>query len=126
MMSTHLRIIEDPTNTRAPPVAHPGIDEKIGAKNTETKKANPVTIPVIPVFPPSAKRLDCSIDANDVKSIPLIPVALSTNVVTGLVPIKAPILIANASTQYAIVEFSKSIVSGSCNPANRAMEYRVL
>jgi hypothetical protein len=41
--------------TKAPPVAHPGIDAKMGAKNTEMKNAIPVTIAVIPVFPPSAR-----------------------------------------------------------------------
>jgi hypothetical protein len=53
---TYFLIIEDPTKTNAPPVAHPGIDENMGAKNIETKKANPATIPVIPVFPPSASN----------------------------------------------------------------------
>jgi len=48
--------MDDPTKTKAPPVAHPGMDEKIGAKKTETKKAHPMTIPVIPVFPPSIQR----------------------------------------------------------------------
>ena len=33
--------------------------------------------------------------------------------------------IENASTQYAIVEFSKSRVTGSRSPANLAIEYRV-
>jgi hypothetical protein len=58
--------------------------------------------------------------------IPLIPVALSMYAVTGLVPSKAPIEIENASTQYAMVEFSKSNVTGSRSPANLAIEYRVL
>jgi hypothetical protein len=53
VFTTNFRIIDDPTKTKAPPVAHPGIDENIGAKKTETKKASPVTIPAIPVFPPS-------------------------------------------------------------------------
>jgi hypothetical protein len=50
---THLRIMREPTMTRAPPVAHGGMEAKIGAKKTETKKANPVTQAVIPVLPPS-------------------------------------------------------------------------
>lgn len=45
--------------------------------------------------------------------------------VTGLVPRRAPMEIENASTQYAIVEFSKSSVSGSLKPANLAIEYKV-
>lgn len=47
------------------------------------------------------------------------------NAVTGLVPINAPIEIENASTQYAIVLLSKSIVTGSLKPANFAIEYKV-
>jgi len=39
--------------TNAPPVAQDGIDEKMGAKNTQTKNASPVVIAVIPVLPPS-------------------------------------------------------------------------
>ena len=35
-------------------------------------------------------------------------------------------LIQKASTQYAIVEFSKSNVTGSRKPANFAIEYSVL
>lgn len=46
--------------------------------------------------------------------------------VTGLTPKIAPILIQKASVQYAIVEPSKSKVTGSRRPANLAMEYRVL
>jgi hypothetical protein len=57
VFSTYFRIIDDPTKTKAPPVAHPGIDENIGAKKTDIKKARPTTIPVIPVFPPSAQKL---------------------------------------------------------------------
>ena len=104
MHTTHFRIINDPTITNAPPVAHAGIDAKIGAKNTDTKNANPVVIAVSPVLPPSE-----------------IPVALSMNAVTGDVPMSAPMLMLNASTQYAIVEFSKSSVTGSRRPANLAM-----
>lgn len=58
-------------------------------------------------------------------NIPAIPVADSMKAVTGLVPMRAPIEMEKASTQYAIVEFSKSRVTGSRSPANLAMEYRV-
>ncbi len=40
--------------TNVQPVAHGGIDAKIGAKNIEMIKQRPVTIAVRPVFPPSA------------------------------------------------------------------------
>jgi hypothetical protein len=56
--NTHLRIINDPTMIKAPPVAHPGMDAKMGEKKTEIKNANPVTIAVIPVFPPSANNME--------------------------------------------------------------------
>ena len=36
------------------PVAHGGMDAKIGAKNIETTKQSPVVIAVRPVLPPSA------------------------------------------------------------------------
>ena len=45
--------MSDPTMTSAPPVAQGGIDANIGAKKTLIKNAKPITIPVIPVFPPS-------------------------------------------------------------------------
>ena len=48
-----LRTMSAPTITRAPPEAQEGMLEKIGAKKTETRKANPVVIAVIPVLPPS-------------------------------------------------------------------------
>jgi len=51
-----LRIIKDPTIVRAPPVAHEGIDAKMGAKNIETKNMIPVVIAVNPVLPPSARN----------------------------------------------------------------------
>ena len=51
--TTHFLIIKDPTMTRALPVAHDGMEAKIGAKNTETKNMRPVTMAVIPVLPPS-------------------------------------------------------------------------
>ena len=55
--TAHFLIINDPTMTSAPPVAHGGIEAKIGAKNTETKNINPVTTAVIPVFPPSGANM---------------------------------------------------------------------
>ena len=94
--------------TNAPPVAQGGIDAKMGAKNTEMKNMMPVMIAVIPVRPPSA-----------------IPVADSMKAVTGDVPMSAPMEMLKASMQYAIVEPSKSIVTGSRRPANFAMDYRV-
>ena len=94
-----------PTITNAPPVAQLGMEAKIGAKNTLTKNMMPVIIAVMPVFPPSE-----------------IPVADSTNAVTGDVPMSAPMEMQNASTQYAAVLFSKSNVTGSRRPANLAME----
>jgi len=45
--------MREPTITNAPPVAHGGMEENIGAKKTEMKKAIPVVMAVIPVFPPS-------------------------------------------------------------------------
>lgn len=103
--TTHFLIIKLPTITSAPPVAQGGIDAKIGAKNTDTKNASPVNTAVSPVLPPS-----------------VIPVADSMNAVTGDVPISAPMEIENASTQYAVVDPSKSSVMGSRSPANLAME----
>jgi hypothetical protein len=87
------------------PVAHGGIEAKIGAKNMEMMKQRPQVIAVSPVFPPSA-----------------IPAPDSMNVVTGEVPRRAPMDIQNASVQYAIVDRGKSPVSGSTTPQNRAME----
>lgn len=49
--------MREPTTTRAPPVAQGGIDAKMGAKKTETKKRSPVTIAVIPVLPPSVRAM---------------------------------------------------------------------
>ena len=54
---THFLIIKDPTMTRAPPVAHDGIEANIGAKKIETKNIRPVTMAVIPVLPPSGARI---------------------------------------------------------------------
>ncbi len=42
-----------PTIIRVQPVAHGGIEAKIGAKKIEMKKQIPVTIAVMPVLPPS-------------------------------------------------------------------------
>ena len=119
--------MREPTTTRAPPVAHGGIDAKIGAKKTDTKKRRPVTTAVIPVLPPSIQvAIGISfIQFRNERNAPAIPVADSMNAVTGLVPTRAPMEMENASTQYAIVEFSKSSVTGSLKPANLAIEYRV-
>ena len=54
---THFLIIKDPTMTREPPVAHDGMEAKTGAKNTETKNIRPITMAVIPVFPPSGANM---------------------------------------------------------------------
>ena len=103
---------------------------KMGEKKTETKKARPVVIAVMPVLPPSAiprrpfQHRYCETEWGK-DYVPEIPVALSMNAVTGLVPMSAPIEIENASTQYATVLRSKSMVMGSRNPANLAIEYRV-
>lgn len=58
--TTDFLIIKDPTMTRAPPVAHDGMEAKIGAKKTETKNIKPVTRAVIPVFPPSGENMSAS------------------------------------------------------------------
>lgn len=47
-------------------------------------------------------------------------------VATGEVPRREPIVAMIPSTQYAAVDPSKSIVTGSRKPANSAMEYKVL
>ena len=52
---TYLRIIRVPTIVIAPPVAHGGIDEKMGPKKMETKNIIPVVMAVNPVLPPSVK-----------------------------------------------------------------------
>lgn len=84
------------------------MDAKIGAKNREMKKQIPEVMAVRPVLPPSA-----------------IPVADSTNAVHGEVPMSDPREIHVASTQYAMVEFSKSWVFGFVTPENLAIEYSV-
>jgi hypothetical protein len=52
-----LRIIRVPTIINAPPLAHGGIDEKIGAKKMEKKNMIPVVMAVNPVLPPSSKNV---------------------------------------------------------------------
>jgi hypothetical protein len=90
------------------PVAHGGIDAKIGAKNMHIKKQTPVVMAVSPVLPPSA-----------------IPAPDSMNAVTGEVPNKAPIEMQSESVQYATVDRGKSPDLGSTTPENRAMLYNV-
>ena len=129
--TTHFLIIKDPTMTRAPPVAHDGMEAKIGAKKTEIKNIRPVTIAVMPVLPPSEANMSASSRKWGGRDhleqyAPAIPVADSIYAVTGDVPSREPVVIAIASTQYANVDPSKSNVTGSRRPANFAMEYRVL
>lgn len=57
----------EPTITSAPPVAHEGIDAKMGAKKTETKNMKPTTTAVIPVLPPSTKFGFSAISRGDVE-----------------------------------------------------------
>lgn len=96
------------TRIRVGPVAHGGIDAKIGTKKTETKKQRPVTIDVSPVSPPSA-----------------MPAPLSIKAVTGEQPKSALMEIQMASQQYAIVERGKSPSSASTTPQNLTIEYNV-
>jgi len=51
------------TNIRVHPVAHGGMDAKIGAKKIEIRKHSPVVIEVNPVLPPSAMPAPLSIKA---------------------------------------------------------------
>ena len=53
---------------RVQPVAHGGIDAKIGAKNIDKRKHNPVTTAVSPVLPPSAIPAPDSMNAVTAKS----------------------------------------------------------
>ena len=87
------------------PVAHGGIDAKMGAKNMDMRKQTPHVIAVKPVLPPSA-----------------IPAPLSMKAVTGEQPRSAPMEMQAASVQYANVDRGKSPVSGSTTPEKRAME----
>ncbi len=61
-----MRIMREPTITKAPPVAHEGIEANIGEKKTDTKNASPVNMAVRPVFPPSARG--CKITISNVRS----------------------------------------------------------
>ena len=129
--NTHFFIMSDPTMTRALPVAHDGMEAKIGAKKTETKNIRPVTMAVMPVFPPSGVSSISLMGEKDRRRhvkryAPDIPVADSMKAVTGEVPNREPMVIVIASTQYANVDPSKSCVTGSRRPANFAMEYMVL
>lgn len=90
------------------PVAHGGMDAKIGAKKTAMIKHSPVTMAVKPVRPPSA-----------------IPAPLSINAVTGEEPNNAATEINAASVQYAMVDRGKSPSLGSTTPQNRTIEYKV-
>ena len=90
------------------PVAHGGIEAKIGAKKIDIKKQTPVVIAVKPVRPPS-----------------VMPAPDSTNAVDGETPSSEPIEMIIASQQYASVERGKSPVEGSTTPEKRAIEYRV-
>src|ERR1700709_1166734 len=96
LISVQALAIIAPTSIKVHPVAHGGIDAKIGAKKIETKKQMPVTQAVRPVAPPSE-----------------IPAPDSTNAVTGGDPKRDPIVIPNASTMYATALPSKSCVSSS-------------
>lgn len=74
LMSLAALHIMAPTITRVDPVAHGGMEAKIGAKKIEIKKQTPVTMAVIPVLPPSE-----------------IPAPDSMNAVTGDSPKSEPI-----------------------------------
>ncbi|KAK5632393.1 hypothetical protein RRF57_008106 [Xylaria bambusicola] len=106
LISVAAGIIIEPMRINTLPVAHGGIDAKMGAKNTEMKKQMPVVIAVKPVRPPSAMPAPDSIKA-----------------VTGEEPNRDPIEMLRASTMYAAVLPSKSWVSGSTTSARRAMAY---
>src|SRR5438477_275491 len=93
------------TKTKVHPVAHGGIDAKIGAKKIEIRKHMPVVMAVRPVRPPSA-----------------IPAPDSINAVTGERPNNDPIEMLIASVQYAKVERGKSPLFGSTTPEKRAIE----
>ena len=108
LISVHALAIIAPTSMSVQPVAQGGIEAKIGAKKMEMKKHNPVTHAVIPVAPPSE-----------------IPAPDSMNAVTGGEPKSEPMVMENASTTYATALPSKSPVSSSMAPQNRAMEYSV-
>jgi hypothetical protein len=121
------------------------MEAKIGAKKILMKKAKPVVIAVIPVRPPSARgtvntpgsaRMFGNRQADlRYQSIGTHPVskdrwagwkheltADSMYAVTGETPIREPIEMLNASTQYATVLRSKSSVLSFSTPANLAIE----
>ena len=81
---TALAIIE-PMMMSVQPVAHGGMEAKIGAKKIEMKKQTPVTIAVSPVLPPSA-----------------IPAPDSMKAVTGERPKREPIEIPEAGRLLAV------------------------
>lgn len=77
-------IIMRPTRNKAEAVAEPGMARKNGARKSETRKQMAVMNDVKPLRPPS-----------------FTPDALSTNVVTVLVPMTAPAVVLMASTRNA-------------------------
>ena len=99
------RIIMHPTRISVHPVAHGGMEAKIGAKKIEIRKQRPVVMAVRPVRPPS-----------------VMPAPDSIKAVTGEQPKSEPIEIVIASVQYARVERGKSPVAVSTTPEKRAME----
>lgn len=48
--------MREPTMTRALPVAQGGMEANMGAKKMDTKNRRPVTMAVMPVFPPSIHK----------------------------------------------------------------------
>jgi hypothetical protein len=76
------RIIIQPTRNKVHPVAHGGMDAKIGTKKMEIRKQRPVVIAERPVRPPS-----------------VIPAPDSMNAGTGEHPKRDPMEIDIASTQ---------------------------
>jgi hypothetical protein len=70
----------EPTMTSVQPVAHGGMDAKIGAKKMEMKKQRPVVMAVRPVLPPSE-----------------MPATDSMNAVTGERPKREPMEIPSAA-----------------------------
>lgn len=98
-------IIMHPTKMSVHPVAHGGIEAKMGAKKMEPMKHSPATAAVSPVRPPSA-----------------MPAPLSMNAVTGEQPKSAPMEMKSASVQYAMVERGKSPSFGLTTPQKRTME----
>src|SRR4051812_18301468 len=104
LISVHARAIIAPTRINVQPVAQGGMLAKIGAKKRLMKKQKPVTTAVRPVAPPSD-----------------IPAPDSMKAVTGGEPTNEPTDIPNASTRYATALPSKSCVSSSIAPQNRAM-----